>query len=155
VNPEASDGAAIPSFGKPTAGFSLIERPSAYVVVRDTNGAVAVVRTPKGHYLPGGGIDAGETPEQTVVRETCEEAGVRISADRIFAHAIQFVFSAEECACFAKDSVFFAGVIVGRCAATEPDHHLLWLLPQEALRLLTHESHRWALEKIIATNRED
>lgn len=144
---------SIPRFGENTAGVPIVERPSAYAVMRDLNGAIAVVRTPKGHHLPGGGIDEGESPEQTVIRETREEAGLRVSPGREFARAIQFVFSLEHGALFAKNSAFIAAEVVGGCSPSECDHQLLWLEPEEAVRLLTHESHKWAVQQLLSADR--
>ena len=41
----------------------------------------------RGNYFafPGGGVEEGETPEATVVRELMEEGGVTITVDRLFA----------------------------------------------------------------------
>ena len=119
------------------------------MVVRDSAGDVAVARTTKGYHLPGGGLEAGETPHHAAVRETQEETGLIISAGREFARALEFVFSAEEGACYAKDSVFLTGAIAGSGAASEADHDLLWLRPDDAARLLTRESHRWALRQLL------
>jgi 8-oxo-dGTP diphosphatase len=45
------------------------------VVIINSKGMVAVVKSPKGYFLPGGGSLPGETPEDTVLREVREEVG--------------------------------------------------------------------------------
>ena len=63
----------LPTFGVPVAGVLYEQRCAAYAVIRSSAGAVAAVHGPAGDWLPGGGRLAGETPEETVVREVCEE----------------------------------------------------------------------------------
>jgi len=58
---------------------------SAAVALYDANGRVLVV---KAHYkkywsLPGGIVDAGETPRQAAVRETREEVGLPVHIDKL------------------------------------------------------------------------
>jgi 8-oxo-dGTP diphosphatase len=57
-------------------------RPSAYaIVVRD--GKVLLTRQMGGYSLPGGGLEFGEMPEDTVVRETFEETGIKVANPRL------------------------------------------------------------------------
>lgn len=65
----------VPVFGERIPGRNYVRRPSAYAILRDAEGNVAVVRTPRGCYLPGGGMEKDETPRQTVEREAREECG--------------------------------------------------------------------------------
>ena len=62
-------------------------------LVTDENGEAAILfehrakdleRQPDEVSLPGGGIEAGETPEEAVIRETCEELLVRPEQIRLF-----------------------------------------------------------------------
>lgn len=51
------------------------------------NGRVALIKRTKPHItyyvFPGGGMEEGETPEQTAIRETYEEIGVHVRIQRL------------------------------------------------------------------------
>ncbi len=63
----------LPEFGQRTVGQVYRPRPAAYAVVTDAHRQVAIVLTAKGYFLPGGGIESGETAEEALVREVREE----------------------------------------------------------------------------------
>jgi hypothetical protein len=56
------------------------------------------------------------------------------------------VYSQAELTYFEKVSTFFAAVVEEqRSGPSEKDHEVLWVVPDEAALLLSHESHRWAV----------
>jgi 8-oxo-dGTP diphosphatase len=135
----------IPVFGTREEGQVYVRRPSAYALVRNSLGDWAIVRTPQGCYLPGGGMEPDETPQQTVIREAQEECGFILKPGATTGRAIQFVYSTEEREYFEKICEFMDADVVGTVAPTEQDHELLWLTADQALDILHHEAHRWAV----------
>ena len=96
--------------------------------------------------LPGGALEPGEDDAAACVREFGEETGLVIADLRPLGRADQFLRTVEgeqvnnRCALFAAPRV-------GEDAAlkVEADHELRWLEPLEALRVLRHDAHAWAV----------
>jgi 8-oxo-dGTP diphosphatase len=135
-----------PVFGTQTEGKLYFRRPSAYALVRNALGQWAVVRTPQGCYLPGGGMEPHETPQETVIREAREECGFILKPGATTARAIQFCYSEEERKHFEKICEFMDAELIDTVAPTEHDHELVWMGLEQALEALLHEAHRWAVE---------
>lgn len=60
----------------------------AHLLIRDEQDRVLVVRmtymgSAAGWMLPGGRVERGETPEEAAVRETREETGLEVEAERL------------------------------------------------------------------------
>jgi len=144
----------IPEFGERQQGQRYVSRPGAYALIFDARGRIAVMETPRGCFLPGGGSEGSETPEETVVREVQEECGFEMSLSIRIGEAVEYVYTAGNEAGIRKECVFFQGTIAtGRGVATEADHVLVWLEPKEAQLRLGHESQRWAVAKAMDESR--
>jgi 8-oxo-dGTP diphosphatase len=140
---------SLPVFGERIPGESYLVRPSAYGIIENEKGEIATVLTPNGTTLPGGGIEAGETPEQAVVREVQEECGFIVRPGAFLARAVQFIYSRSERTYYEKRSVFLRAHVVGTTVATEgADHELIWLPREVAVARLYHESHAWVLGEL-------
>lgn len=149
----SADGAwpDVPEFGERIPDTVYHARPGAYAVIFDREGRVAVIHTPQGTGLPGGGSDPGETPEETLHREVREECGRAVGGLRRLGETIQYVFVPEEQRHFRKHGVFFAAALGHRLPEPpEEAHTLLWLSPSEAIARLSTESHAWVVERLAA-----
>lgn len=142
----------IPAFGEQRTGCDYQPRPGAYAVLLDAEQRIAIIRTPQGCYLPGGGSEPGESPEETLRREVREECGYGITDLRRLGEAIEFVFAEQEQQYFRKQGVFFIAAL-GACLPheTEGNHTLLWLTPRDAVRQLSHQSHAWVVRRVALT----
>ncbi len=139
-----------PQFGKPELGREYPDRPAAFGIA-ERAGRIAAVRVEKpGHAawfdLPGGAIDPGEGPEEAVVREFGEETGLKVAVGGAYARADQFFVNTSGKA-FNNRATFFILDIAGEDPAlkVEDDHTLVWLEPHQAVEILRHEAHAWAV----------
>jgi len=144
---DRADWAGVPVFGERSEAEHWVIRPSAYGLLEHA-GRIAVVRSRDGVFLPGGGIEAGETPAGAIERECLEECGFVVVPESWTIRAVQWAYSASERSHFEKRSSFQECTIGGSDASRrEAGHELLWLDPGAAQRILSHPSHGWAVER--------
>jgi len=141
-----------PVFGEVPRGSIAHPRPAAYLIATDELGRVAVVEGlkngPRRHWLPGGGCEAGESPEQAVAREVAEELGRRVLATHRFAEAVQ-VFYSEADQCWFRSNMTFLSGTLGDRSGRKPEHDLTWLDPARMTRAMYHSAHVWAAEQFF------
>jgi len=81
----------LPVFGAKFPGLEYRLRPGAYALVYDASGRIAIVHEDGDWYLPGGGLEAGESAEQALLREVQEECGCGAELGAEFGAAIEFL----------------------------------------------------------------
>jgi 8-oxo-dGTP diphosphatase len=140
-----------PQFGEPGLEGPYPDRPAAFAVIERDGliAAIEVERPPRGLVLdlPGGGIDAGETPAQAAVRECGEEAGLVVVLDAApFVRADHFFRHSDDTVRNTRGA-FFSGRVVAEAPGLkiEDDHTLTWMSPEAALLRMDRDSHAWAL----------
>jgi 8-oxo-dGTP diphosphatase len=134
-------------FGVADRRARYAEREAAYAVILDADGRVAAVRARWGLFLPGGGIEAGESPEEALLRESLEECGRPLEILRPIGQAIQYGHG-EEGAVRARHRFFAA-----RFEDLPPgpaEHSLSWVHIDEAYAWFRHESHVWAVRTLLS-----
>lgn len=124
------------------------DREGAYLipVFGDT---VGVIRTPKGYFFVGGGIESGESHIGCIERECAEEAGYTVSVKCEVCSAETYCFH-NEIGFFHPIQTYYAGEMVSKIAeSTEKDHEFLWVKYSDIKGRMYWEMQNWALEKLF------
>lgn len=122
------------------------DRKGAYLIpVKDNK--IAVVKTPKGLFFLGGGLENGETDEACIRRECLEEAGVTVTVGEKIGSAETFT-THPRLGPFHPIQTYYAGEILKQVQAPlEKDHMLLICSFRELDGKLFAEMQNWALQE--------
>ena len=112
------------------------------------NGLVVLVKMPHGHYLPGGGVDPGETAVEALTRELREELGFTLLSARFFAAAEQYHWSPHYQRHHRNIGQFFeVEARAPESPPTIPDHVLSALDAGHALGAVVPEFQKFILKR--------
>jgi 8-oxo-dGTP diphosphatase len=136
--------ASIQQFGTLVPEANYVLRPGGYLVITNSQSQIAVVSTPQGFFLPGGGQESGESPTSRC-KEALEECGLRVYIKGELGAADELVFSAQEGKYYRKRCVFFIAELIGHKERRETDHDLVWMSSEDAICQLHHQSQTWAV----------
>jgi 8-oxo-dGTP diphosphatase len=140
----ASSGCGPLVFGSAPSGVLCRKRPAAYAVIPGADGRIAVVRGNNGAWwLPGGGTEPGEAPEETVVREVLEELGRAIRLVGKIGEAVQYFYAPDDGCWYEMTAVFFRAEFEGEPLGRGEDE-LCWLDVGRAVEGFFHACHAWA-----------
>jgi len=131
-NPKATTGAIIEKDGK----LLLIKR---------------TIEPFKDHWcMPGGHIELGERPSETIKREVMEEVGLDFEPK--FYHYFNEIFPEFD---WYAVALFFTGSFEGEVKMGEETSEYQWATPEEALKLELSFVNREVIESWIAHKREE
>ena len=136
----------------PETGRRYTLRPGAYAIL-PRNGAVLVTHQadPWPEYqLPGGGIDAGESPIAALHREVFEETGWKIAEPRRLGAFRRFTYMPEYDLWAEKLCIIYAARPVRPLGLpSEPGHQAVWMDPELAAEILGNPGDRDFLRRAL------
>ncbi|HEY0320332.1 MAG TPA: NUDIX domain-containing protein [Pyrinomonadaceae bacterium] len=138
------------TFGSQKSFVDYTERRAAYVVIYNDDGKVALVRGKHSHFLPGGGADKGESPEDTITREVREELARSVRLIRPIGEAIQYFYSSTDDRHYRMQAIFFTGEFTDEATDGAGEHELDWLPLEEAEHACFHACHAWAVKEVMS-----
>ena len=141
-----------PQFGEALPGVTYIDRPGVYALAIQ-DGLLLVVETASGFFLPGGGVDAGESLEDALRRELHEEARLSITGMVAIGTARQYVVDSQTGVGYNKIEHFYRVMITDRLdGPVETDHAVRWLAIEDARTSLREPAQAWAVSVAFPTD---
>lgn len=149
-------------FGERLEGIDYEPRPGAYgigfrKVKQSVEGRVVdevlqlgLVHTPRGRFLPGGGIEGGESHEEAIKREFIEEIGRDVKVLSFVTQANQAGLTPRTQRYVVLQGYFYLVEILGpKGQQVEEDHELRWIDLDEALTSLRLMNQSYAVKEAI------
>jgi 8-oxo-dGTP diphosphatase len=141
-------------FGEQRVGVEYTERHGAFgIAIRDGH---VLIEMAEALFLPGGGVDPGETIEEALRREFLEETGYELTAFTPIGSAVQYVEILEENAFWKRIDHFFIVELGAKGEPTYADGHICpveWLDIEEAKGNMFLQSQGWGIEQALADRR--
>ena len=122
-----------------------LERKGAYLIpIKDNK--VAVVKTPKGLFLLGGGSETNEIDSDTIIRECIEEVGCKAFIEKLVCTAETYMYH-PQIGYFHPIQAYYLGELSEQeQVPKENDHCLEWIDYNELRGKMFSEMQNWALD---------
>lgn len=134
------------TFGTKEKKLNYTDRTGAYLICVK-KGKMAVIQTPKGYFLPGGGLEQNETHKDCIVRELLEETGCSCQINHLVCCADTYTVH-EKIGPFHPIQYYYSGNLKKKISEpTETEHTLTWMPLHEAAQKLFLPMQRWATEQ--------
>jgi 8-oxo-dGTP diphosphatase len=142
-----------PIFGEIIEGKDYINREGVYGILLNNKNQIGIISTPRGRFLPGGGIEEGENHIKCIQREFAEEAGLGIEVKEYMGSSILYGLAPRYKDYFKMTGYFYRVILNGiTVKRTEDDHELIWVGLDEAERTLKLEHQVWAVKELNASD---
>ena len=142
-------------FGTKLNHVNYIDREAVYGILLNKDN-VLVIKTPRGYFLPGGGIECGETAHECLIREMIEEAGLIIDIDSYIGKSVLYDMSPKDKTYYSMYGSYYLVSESGQAKQTETDHKTIYMTIDDAIKHLKLVHQVWALKKIkqsLSTNK--
>lgn len=136
------------TFGFIAPGVQYTERRAAYVVILNQQEEVALVREGRKLFLPGGGAEEREAPEEAVRREVQEELGCGVRLNGRLGEYTQYFYASADERHYRMRAVIFTGEFTEE-PGSAGEHRLEWLPIRHIERACYHACHAWAVRQAL------
>ena len=136
-------------FGSRINGIKYIDREAVYGLLLK-KGKIAVVETPRGYFLPGGGIEQNESHEECLRREIIEEVGIEVKLDEYIGKSVLFDKSPRDNVYYNMYGSFYLVNEVNRLPKLEDDYEMVWMSLEEAKSKLKLIHQIWAVNELFS-----
>lgn len=124
-----------------------IDRKGAYLIPVHNN-KIGVIKTDKGYFLLGGGLDKNESHEDCIKRECIEETGYTVAIKEKICSAETYT-THPKLGYFHPVQSYYVGELKERVSEPiETDHTLIWFKYEEIKGKMFAEMQNWALEQV-------
>lgn len=123
------------------------DRKGAYLIPVHNN-KIGVIKTDKGYFLLGGGLDKNETDEKCIKRECLEETGYIVVIKEKICSAEAFT-THPKLGYFHPVQSYYIGELKEKVSEPiETDHSLMWVRYEDIKGKMFAEMQNWALEQV-------
>lgn len=150
IQVSSGERAPVLEFGTRQDGIDYIDWLGAYAVIENNEGQIAVIETGNGYFLPGGGIDAGESDIDALKREILEEIGYQASMFIEIGETVEYIKAYSDEKHYQIRSRFHEVQLGSKTGeGVEKDHRLVWLWQEDAVKLLSRQGQAWAVKSVV------
>ncbi len=139
---------SIVEFGVRISGIDYVNREGIYGILIK-HGKLAVVETPRGYFLPGGGLEPSETHAECLRRELIEEIGVEVSLGDYIGKSVLYDMSPKDKVYYNMFGTFYFVKEINKLTKLEDDHELVWMTLKEAKEKLKLVHQAWVIDEVM------